>query len=515
MFIRINSTRLLLAATLLAFVSAGNLLAQNRDDAHIDARTFGARGDGKQDDTAQIEAAAQSCGASNGILSLPRTRGAYRISRTLELPAECDLNLDGTLVATAPMDAVVAVGGSEIATRHRIYGTGVIDSGNMAQRHIAMRNYAHFEITGVTLLNGASIAGIDIGPKGSKGGYEASIHDVDLFVPKGIAGRPGSAGIWSDTGTDSTVHHVTVVGWDIGVRNSVHNNQPFEDIHVWGFGPHPAWNNVSNLPSVCFDDEAGDAQWWGVECDTPTAIGLHAHGYNDQIVGFSCFNNDTWGSDNVVNCIQFDRPKPYSSVALSLFQGKAKHRLASDIAIPNDDLSQLVLIGNQAIGFVVKTRSLLVHLPSAAVDGNLYLHGTAMGNSPSPQTASAQGGPCLDGTNHFPCTVAKLAPTNLKSAGSAAKGNIYTTAQPGVYQITVRVHSLGDSAGTATPVACMGTINKRGPAASLRGSADDAFSSASVTLDAAQGTPIGYRIELDDAHGPPDVSVSAEVIRVQ
>lgn len=505
---------LLAGAMLLVLAPVGTLLAQDRNDAHVDARTFGARGDGKQDDTAQIEAAAQACGTNNGILSLPRTRGAYRISRTLELPAACDLHLDGTLLATAPMEAVVDVGGSEIATRHRIYGTGVIDSGNMARRHIALRNYAHFEVTGVTLLNSASIAGIDIGPKGSKGGYEASIHDVDLFVPKGITKQSGSAGIWSDTGTDSTVHNITIVGWDIGVRNSVHNNQPFQDIHVWGFGPHQAWNNVSNLPSVCFDDEAGDAQWWGVECDTPTAIGLHAHGYNDQIVGFSCFNNDTWGSDNVVNCIQFDKPKPYSSVALSLFQGKAKHRLASDIAIPNDDLSQLVLIGNQAIGFVVKTRSLLVHLPSVAVDGNLYLHGNAMSNTAA-QAAPAQGGTCLDGSNRFPCTVAKLTPTNLKSANSAAEGNLFTTSQPGVYQITVRVHSLGNGEGSAIPVACLGTVIKRGPAASLRSSSDEGISSASMTLDAAQGVPIGYRIELKDAHERSDASVSAEVVRLQ
>ena len=42
----LNSTGLLLtAAMLLSFVPTGILLAQDRDDAHVDARTFGARGD--------------------------------------------------------------------------------------------------------------------------------------------------------------------------------------------------------------------------------------------------------------------------------------------------------------------------------------------------------------------------------------------------------------------------------------------------------------------------------------
>jgi len=77
------------------------------------------------------------------------------------------------------------------------------------------------------------------------------------------------------------------------------------------------------------------------------------------------------------------------------------------------------------------------------------------------------------------------------------------------------VHSLGDSTGSAIPVACLGTANKRGPAALLRSSADDGISSASMTLDAAQGVPIGYRIELKDVHGAPDVSISGEVVRVQ
>jgi hypothetical protein len=338
-------------------------------------RLAGAHGDGTSDDTQAIAAAAKSCIATGGILYLPYTSAAYTTSKTVELPANCDLKIDGVLKATAPMEAVVTVGANGTAYRHRMFGVGTIDSGNVAKRHISMANYGNFEISGITLLNGASIAGIDVGPEGSKGGFEAYIHDIKLFVPPGVASIAGNAGIWMHKGTDSSVYNLVIVGWDTGVRNNIHSNQPFSNIHVWGFGPNPGWKNLSNLPSVCFDDVAGDAQWTGDECDTATQIGLHAHGYNDEITGFSCGNNAMWGSDNVVNCIQFDLPRPYSSVMNSIFQGSKGHRLASDVSVPGDDFSQLVMVGNFVVGNVVKTRAMGARLSGADIEGPLGLAG--------------------------------------------------------------------------------------------------------------------------------------------
>jgi hypothetical protein len=154
-----------------------------RIDPYIDIRSAGAVGNGTSDDTQAIAAAAKSCVATGGILYLPYTSASYTTSKTVELPANCDLKIDGVLKATASMEAVVTVGANGTATRHKIFGVGTIDSANLAKRHISLANYGHFEVTGITLLNGASIAGIDIGPQGSKGGFEAYIHDINLFVP--------------------------------------------------------------------------------------------------------------------------------------------------------------------------------------------------------------------------------------------------------------------------------------------------------------------------------------------
>lgn len=578
---------------------------------YIDVRSTGAAGDGVADDTEAIAAAAKSCGESGGILYLPRTRGAYKISRTLALPANCDLEIEGVLQAAAPMDAVVAVGADGPAYRRRIFGSGTIDSANLAKRHIALMNYGHFEITGITLLNGASIAGIDIGPANSHGGYEAYIHDINLFVQHGIARVAGSAGIWADTGTDSSVYNIVIVGWDIGVRNSVHNNQPFANIHVWGFGPNPGWNSVSNLPSVCFDDVAGDAQWSGDECDTPTEFGLHAHGYNDQITGFSCFNNATWGSDNVVNCIQFDLPKPYSSVTNSIFQGRNGHRLASDVNVAGGDYAQVVMLGNEVVGAVVKTHSTTAHFPNATVEGSLNLggpfnftgngemiftHGPEGGyrfdvggaqiaeigssgldlgkegsyqiggavvlpkwvssyvggaNDKSVQLASSSGAAnhlpaydatggltdsgkaligagdsipavansmgCLDGWDHLPCTVARLAPAVLTSTASTPATPLFTTAaSKGVYQVAVTFHSLGGSSGgTATPVAVLGPLNAPGASASMNSTGADGISTANITLEEGPGIPLGYALKLSNAGGAARYAISVEIIRLQ
>ena len=373
--LRNTSTLSLFLLLLIGPVSAQETHPAKSGEAYIDVRSNGAVGDGIADDTQAIAKAAKSCNATGGILYLPRSRAAYMTSRTVELPASCDLEIDGVLKATAAMEAVVTVGSDGTAYRHKIFGLGTIDSGNLAKRHISLANYGHFEITGITLLNGASIAGIDIGPEGSRGGYEAYIHDMNLFVPHGVARVAGNAGVWTHTGTDSSVYNLAVVGWDTGIRNSIHNNQPFANIHVWGFGPNPGWNNISNLPSVCFDDVAGDAQWSSDECDTPTQIGLHAHGYNDQITGFSCFNNEIWGSDNVVNCIQFDLPKPYSSVMNSIFQGKKGHRLASDVRVAGDNYTQVVMVGNASISNVVSTRGMTARLSNATIEGTLNVGG--------------------------------------------------------------------------------------------------------------------------------------------
>jgi hypothetical protein len=614
-----RSTSILFVFPLLV---AGHAIAQQarpseRTDQYLDVRSAGARGDGTSDDTQAIAAAAKSCLTTGGILYLPYTMAAYTTSKTVELPPNCDFKIDGVLKATAPMEAVVVVGANGTAFRHRIFGIGTIDSANLAKRHIALADYGHFEVTGIMLLNRASIAAIDIGPQGSKGGYEAFIHDINLFVPHGIARIAGSAGIWADKGTDSSVYNIAIVGYDIGVRNNIHANQPFANIHVWGFGPNPGWNNISNLPSVCFDDVAGDAQWSNDECDTPTLIGLHAHGYNDQITGFNCYNNEIWGTDNVVNCIQFDLPRPYASVMNSIFQGKKGHRLASDVTVAGDSYAQLEMVGNFTIGNVVKARSMTAHFSNATVEGTLNLGGPikyfgkgdqVFGNpsagyrfevAGSPVAEIASTGPsrfhngvdvgpdgsyrvsgaivlpswvrnyaggaddksvqlasgvgatghlpaydaagglvdsgktlsgagsvvptannkmsCLDGWDHLPCTVARLAPTTLATASSTSPSTLFTTvAEIGVYQVTVTLHSLGGaSSGRATPVAVLGSLNAPGSPASLSGIGVGSVSITSVTLDEGPGVAFGYALNLSGVSGAARYVVSMEVIRLQ
>jgi hypothetical protein len=430
-------------------------------------------------------------------------------------------------------------------------------------------NYGNFEITGITLLNGAQIAGIDIGPEGSRGGYEAYIHDINLFVPQGVASVAGNAGIWTHRGTDSSIYNMAIVGWDTGIRNSTHNNQPFNNIHVWGFGPNPGWKNVSNLPLVCFDDLAGDAQWIGDECDTPVRIGLEAHGYNDQITGFSCFNNEIWGSDNVVNCIQFDLPKPYSSVMSSIFQGKNGHRLATDVAVAGDNYTALTMLGNVTISNVVKTRAMTPHLSNAVIESTLNLGGALSriggavvlpnwvnayaggASDKSVQLASGPGTPdhlpaygssggladsgkklagsgsfvpavandigCVDGWDHLPCLVAKLSPKTITSTNSTPPAGVFTTtAAAGVYQVTVTLHSLGGaSSGTAVAVAVLGRLNAPGTAASMTGTGADGVSTASITLDEGPGVALGYALSLSNVTGPAKYEVSMEVVRLQ
>jgi len=97
-------------------------------DATQDVKTFGARGNGQNDDTAAIQAAINSLGGTGGTVFFPA--GLYKTTSTLIVPEKVSLK------GTGPRSSTVTYGGSGYAialgsasARALVYGTGISDMG--------------------------------------------------------------------------------------------------------------------------------------------------------------------------------------------------------------------------------------------------------------------------------------------------------------------------------------------------------------------------------------------------
>lgn len=318
-----------------------------------------------------------------------------------------DVELDGILRATASMSAVIQGGTASLNySHHRIFGSGTIDSDDLASRHISLYNYAHVEITGIHLFNTAQVAGIDIGQAGGPGGYEAYIHHMDALIPAGTANVSGAPAFWVDIGTDSEVGPGLVsVGFDTAVKSSTSGNQPIQDIHCWGFGANAGWGNVSNLPSTCFIDVTGAQRWFGLEADTPTVAGFEEDGFYGVIDALQVYNNTTWGLDNTIVGVKYTNANPFGILTNSLFKGATNtHRIAADVTVPSGTLADVYACGNSSPANVVITSiSSLCNVPTTQNWGGLLMEPT---NTATPGT-NYQAAPIIsyfsysDGTNPF------------------------------------------------------------------------------------------------------------------
>jgi hypothetical protein len=93
-----------------------------------DIRSFGAKGNGKNDDTAAIQAAINSVGANGGAVFFPP--GLYKTTSTLIVPEKVVLKGTGMRSATVTYSgAGYAIALGSAASKNLIYGTGLSDMG--------------------------------------------------------------------------------------------------------------------------------------------------------------------------------------------------------------------------------------------------------------------------------------------------------------------------------------------------------------------------------------------------
>lgn len=97
-------------------------------DAGQDVRSFGAKGDGKNDDTAAIQAAIDSLGDTGGAVIFPA--GLYKVTSTLKVPEKVVLKGTGMRSSTVTYGGTgYAIALGSASAKSLVYGTGVSDMG--------------------------------------------------------------------------------------------------------------------------------------------------------------------------------------------------------------------------------------------------------------------------------------------------------------------------------------------------------------------------------------------------
>ena len=294
----------------------------------------------------------------------------------------------GSIMASASIPSVVQWGSSTIRNNnHKIYGTGTIDTNNLAARAIDLSNYSVVEVYGILVYHSATTAAIEIGDT-SNNSSGALIHNITVMNPAGSAHTTGIPGIWAHLGTDTHMDDITVIGHYYGVQNSVHNNLPFSNIHVWGFGTNAGWTG-SNLPYTCFLDSFGQQTWAHDECDTAIEYGLEAVSYETVVEDFLYYNNATWGSNGFVTGIEFDQTAGLGVVNGARFIGQSGHALKADVTVNGgNSISSLQIFGVNESSYVNQENANVFSTGGqAAFVGNLTGSGTL--KFPSLEAASA------------------------------------------------------------------------------------------------------------------------------
>ena len=192
----------------------------------IDARDYGARGDGKADDTDALQRALDAAGVAGRTVLLPT--GQYLISRPLRLPRNVDLVGQGmgfaSEIVPVKCDGLRVVGRDQpggAAFRNRIEGIAITmtaarpqDTGIVVQdayslvvrevfvyeagRGISIRDSAHVTLDSISVYGKAAggSTGIEI-EDGIVSAYNIDVESVERgLVVRGRAGRFGNVSLF-------------------------------------------------------------------------------------------------------------------------------------------------------------------------------------------------------------------------------------------------------------------------------------------------------------------------------
>lgn len=286
----------------------------------VNAKGFGATGDGTTDDTAAL-AAFLSSGASSGYIP----PGVYVVSSTLVQPTSMSVTLapGATIRASVVMPTLWEIGDLSTRSPRRTLQGGTFDCANLAVVGLSLRYFSHFRVSNCNILSPTG-DGIVVGdPASPFPSYEAVLTNIWVGHPSTDTVTAGSRGLWVRNATDGEYNNIVVVGFDTGVRVDTWSNR-FIQIHAWGY---PA-----KFPTQCFDDNGNRNTWIGCEADTPSATGFLLRGKYTNIFGGRVYCNSS-GTDNTIVGVSTSQTSPtFTAIGLTFEGSSTTFRLATDFA---------------------------------------------------------------------------------------------------------------------------------------------------------------------------------------
>lgn len=211
---------------------------------YIFPKTFGAVGDGVEDDTQAIQNAINSVNV--GIVYFPS--GTYAISSPIEIPNRVSLELspNATIKAIAPMDYMIKVTRDAYESHEQFISGGIIDGNALSKIGITNSWIARLKIADIIIKNNIEYnLYLD-------GGYEFTIDTVkidnttvrnDDWTGEHLL---NSCGVYVGV-SDSILNNIVIKNNNIGLITGGGNNK-YTSIHVWSNVKEVIDNN-----SIAFD----------------------------------------------------------------------------------------------------------------------------------------------------------------------------------------------------------------------------------------------------------------------
>ena len=338
--------------------------------------SYGATGNGVTNDYAAIVATVNAAAATNGTVYFPG--GIYLVDSTIVVPYNVNLLLDfsATVRAGAALTYLVETDGTNFPQNQWIYG-GIFDCNNQATNGIFLRQYRHFVVQNVNVINCSGTA-YWIGDNSLGGGFEAFLINVRAFNSAAFTVGSGSIGILISSGvSDNRVQQAVLVGFQTGVSAQSGGNR-FYDIHPWAYA-------ASGSLLTAFDDNGNGNVWEQCFADTPNTYGWHLRQSGAMLVNCGVYVGQFGNAvDDTVIGVHCEETQPFFQILNMSFIGEASNlRLANDIdGITN--WSGSLFLGQNESNVVTQTT------PS--------VHGIDLRGSTVPDFLSFSSGAVIDGS---------------------------------------------------------------------------------------------------------------------
>ncbi|MDQ1734132.1 MAG: trimeric autotransporter adhesin [Pseudonocardiales bacterium] len=297
--------------------------------AGINAKTYGAKGDGTTDDTVAIQAAFTAADAASSVAVIPP--GTYLVSAQLNLPNNASLRMHGaTIRATATFTgALIVVGALTLRWRDKFIVGGYLDCNNHSDHAIEVMSGYTSDIDGVTWRN-PNMHGLVVGNTGAtKSTHEMRISRCKADKTIDVAVVTGSIGIYATSFCyDSTFIDNVVVGPETSFQTDGSANT-----HIAGHGYGISVS--AQFPKTVFKDSGSDNIYIGCYPDTPTLYGFWftTASFRWTIIGGRIYNGSI-GLDNTAIGIHIDQvgsdPNTGTIIGVKVVGVDATHRWAAD-----------------------------------------------------------------------------------------------------------------------------------------------------------------------------------------